>query len=143
MTLHQYKGRCLCGAVSYIAQSEYKAAGACHCTDCLRWMGGPFISLDCSSLDIEGPVRWFSSSDHAERGSCSQCGAALFWRMKDGSYPTVTAGSLDDPTVLEPVRLHIFIDEKPSFYDFTGDAPRQTGKEVLAKFMAQMKDGGA
>ncbi|NNU14708.1 GFA family protein [Parvularcula sp. ZS-1/3] len=139
MSDHHVTGRCLCGAVTYEATSEHDAIGICHCTDCLRWMGGPFHGVDCKTLKTDGPVLWYRSSDHAERGSCSKCGTALFWKMIDGSHPTVTAGSLDAPEAMNGIKSHIFIDQKPGYYDFKGDAPRLTGEEVIALFMEQMK----
>ncbi|GGY56448.1 GFA family protein [Parvularcula lutaonensis] len=132
-------GRCLCGAVTYEATSKNGRLGVCHCSDCQRWKGGPFIGLDVETISIEGPVRWYSSSEWAERGSCSECGSALFWRMKDGRHQTVSAGSVDDPSAIKDIKSHIFIDSKPDYYDFTGDAPRLTGEETLAMVMEQMK----
>ncbi len=131
-------GRCLCGDVTFTGHGDPGSVHVCHCSDCARWSGGPFLGItfkDGVTVN-DGPVRWFASSEWAERGSCSKCGSAMFWRLKDGSSFTVTAGTLEDKASLGPVSEHIFADQKPSYYDFKDDAPRLTAEEALAKFMA-------
>jgi len=131
-------GSCLCGAVSYTGRGEPSAVHVCHCADCARWIGGPFMGVEfADGADIAGPVKWFVSSDWGERGHCDTCGSALFWRMRDGSHFTVTLGSVDNRDAIAPVDSHIFIDRKPPHYDFTGDAPRLTAAETIAKFTGQ------
>lgn len=132
-------GQCLCGAVTYGATLVDGKIGVCHCRDCQRWMGGPFLGVDVEDLAIEGPVRWYASSDHGQRASCSVCGTALAWRMKDGSHQTVTAGSVDGAAQLDGIKSHIFYDSKPPYYAFSDHAPRLTGEETIALFMEQMK----
>jgi len=39
-------------------------------------------------------------------------------------------GTLDDPSELE-LGVEIYIDDKPGFYAFEGEHPRQTGAEFL------------
>jgi hypothetical protein len=87
-------------------------------------------------IDIETPanIRWHRSSDWAERGSCTTCGTTLFYRLVDGDYLNVSAGSLDDQGAIQQIDEHVFIDEKPAHYDFAGNAPRVTGAEVVARF---------
>ncbi|MBU6407075.1 MAG: GFA family protein [Alphaproteobacteria bacterium] len=131
------KGRCLCGAVSYEGRGALKGVSACHCRDCARWVGGPALTAEFTEgFAIEGPVRWWRSSEWGERGSCAQCGAALFWRAIDGSIINAGAGFFDDPTQFQRIDLHIFVDRKPAFYDFADDAPRLTGDEYLAALQA-------
>lgn len=131
-------GRCLCGAVTYTGKGTASGVHVCHCSDCAKWLGGPFMGVTFEDGgDIDGPVRWFKSSGHGERGSCGTCGSALFWRMQDGGFFTDTAGSLDTATHLAPIDEHIFIDSKPAYYDFTGKAPRLTAAEIMARFAAE------
>jgi hypothetical protein len=132
-------GHCLCGAVLYRASGEAHLH-VCHCSNCTRWSGGPYIGARFDGgIEIANPdaVTWYASSQWAERGSCKACGGAMFYRFRqDPLQVIVSAGSLDaaDPGV--GISEHIFIDEKPSYYDFAGDAPRLTGAEVLARFQA-------
>ena len=131
-------GGCLCGAVRFTGEGAASGVHVCHCEQCARWTGGPAMCVEfADGIAIEGPVTWYASSDWAERGFCSTCGSTLFYRLKDGAFMNVGAGFIDDRAGLAPIDQHIFIDRKPSFYDFAGDAPRLTGEE----FLAQLSNG--
>lgn len=135
------KGRCLCGAVTYEAEGGLGTAQPCHCTDCQRWVGGPFMGVEPESVTIDGPVTWYRSSEWAERGFCATCGSTLFWRLQNGSHLTVTAGTLEDLSAVKGIREHIFVDHQPGYYDFKDDAPRKTGTEAIADAMASLAQG--
>lgn len=128
-------GRCLCGDVTFRGLGAPKGVHCCHCRDCARWNGGPLMAVEFTGgLEISGPVRWFASSDWAERGSCGRCGSALFWRMQDGSVSNVAVGAFDDQTLFPGIASHIFVDSQPAYYAFADTAPRLTAAEVLAAF---------
>ena len=46
---------------------------------------------------------------------------------------TRLAGSLDAPPGIA-IAEHIFVEEKPAYYDFADEAPRVTGAEVFERF---------
>jgi hypothetical protein len=75
-------------------------------------------------------MNWFNSSEWAQRSFCSKCGTHLLFKTKDESYFGVAVGALDSQAGLK-MGMHIFIDKKPDYFDFTGDAPRLTEKEFL------------
>jgi hypothetical protein len=128
-------GGCLCGAVRFIARGAAHGVHCCHCSDCARWNGGPLMAVEFDGgFEIEGPVRWYQSSDWAERGFCERCGSAMFWRLRDGPSMNAAVGAFDDRSQFSAIVEHIFIDSKPAFYDFTGDAPRLTAAQTIAKF---------
>ncbi|MEM6913729.1 MAG: GFA family protein [Pseudomonadota bacterium] len=131
-------GRCLCGAVSYEAYGNLNSVQPCHCTDCQRWSGGPFMGVEPETITINGDVTWYKSSEWAERGFCPQCGSTLFWRLQNGGHLTFAAGTLDDSSALAGIREHIFVDHQPRYYDFKDEAPRKTGTEVIAEAMANL-----
>lgn len=129
------EGHCLCGAVSFRGVGDHEGIHCCHCRDCARWNGGPLLSVEFSQgYEIEGPVRWYSSSEWAQRGSCECCGSALFWRMQDGSHCSAAIGAFDEPGQFTHIASHIFIDRKPGHYEFADDAPRLTAAQVIAQF---------
>ena len=134
-------GRCLCGAVTYEAEGAFGSTQICHCTDCQRWSGGPFLGVEADSLITNGKETWYRSSEWGERGFCALCGSTLFWRLQNGAHITLTAGSMDDQTTLQGIREHIFVDHQPGHYDFKGDAPRKTGTEAIAEAMADLANG--
>jgi hypothetical protein len=70
----------------------------------------------------EKSLKWYSASQHAERGFCSVCGSSLFWKPSDGSRISVLAGALDPPTHLK-VSAHIFVADKSDYYDIKDEVP--------------------
>lgn len=115
-------------------------AGACHCTSCLRWCGGPYIGVGVDALDfIAGEAAIVTSSDWAERGFCSACGSSLFFRMTlPGPYQGntfVTLGALDDTAGIT-LTSEMFVDEKPEAYALVGDHERITGAQAKALLAA-------
>ncbi len=133
-------GRCLCGGVRF-AMAETPAISVCHCETCRRWSGAPMMAVHPEGgvdLQADGTLVWYRSSDWAERGFCSACGTSLFYRLAETpSYISVSAGALDDPGTIKAIGNHIFVDEKPAFYDFADAAPRLTGAEAMAEFTGE------
>ena len=131
-------GQCLCGAVRFEFDGAPAKVGFCHCKMCRRWSGGaPFTAFHAAvRLLAEDSLRWRKSSKWGERGFCGECGTPLFWRAADMPEWGVSAGALDDERNLT-VGRHIYIDEKPDFYDFVDDAPRFTGAQFIAKTLAE------
>jgi hypothetical protein len=80
------------------------------------------------SADIEltasDSLRWYRSSDTAERGFCGVCGGNLFWKQAGRDAISVTAGTLDTPTGLS-VQEHIFVADKSDYYPLNDDLSKQ------------------
>ena len=136
MSEDKRSGGCLCGAVKYEAVLAAPHLHACHCNICQKWGGGPSLSLFCAgdwAITGEENLTWYDSSDWAQRSFCKKCGTHLFGRVPDGDYRGVHVGSLDDTSGLT-LDKHIFIDKKPDYYDFSGDAKTLTEEEFYAQF---------
>lgn len=124
-------GRCLCGAVRFELAPPLRDVIVCHCRQCARWTGYAVAATAVSpdKLKIKagaGDLKWYKSSEHAERGFCSACGSSLFWKPADDTRVAVLAGSLDPPTGIG-VRAHIFVADKSDYYEIEGDAPQYAG----------------
>ncbi|MEQ8435477.1 MAG: GFA family protein [Oceanicaulis sp.] len=135
----RHEGRCHCGAVRYAGLGAIETH-VCHCTDCLGWVGGPFIAaMFDDGVDLQTPeaVRWYESSEVASRGSCAACSTALFYKGNGRGISSVSAGTLVDQISPPTIGEHIFIDQKPEYYDFAGDAPRLTRAQLLAEIEAE------
>ena len=135
------KGSCLCGAVKVTAKKVSKSVGACHCTMCRKWGGGPLLTVDCGSdISLEGKenLSVFYSSEWAERGFCSKCGTHVFYRLKPNNQYSVPVGLFDNAAGVA-FDHQIFIDEKPAFYSFANETKNMTGEEVFAFFAATEK----
>jgi hypothetical protein len=135
-------GGCLCGGVAFHGRGAPQVK-ACHCQMCRRWHGGPAVSVDfADGIAIDSGaenIAWYRSSEWAERGFCRVCGSTLFYRLIGA--PDLLSGEAG-AFVLPPglaITEHFFIDEKPDYYDFTGDAPRLTGAEVFARYAPEDK----
>lgn len=130
------KGKCLCGAVGIRALEAEDAVGACHCTMCRRWGGGPYLEVECGTdVEFSGEeyIALFDSSDWAERGFCKLCGSHLFYRFKKTGRHGVPVGLFDDDDGLT-FQHQVFIDEKPKYYEFANDTKNMTGPELIAKY---------
>lgn len=133
---HDLSGRCLCGHVTVSATLDSQSAGACHCSICRRWGGGPLLAVECGKeVSFTGSqyIQVYSSSDWAERGFCRDCGTHLFYRLKQGGFYALPVGLFDGQPDWQ-LEHQVFIDEKPSFYSFAETTDNLTGAEVFARF---------
>ncbi len=134
-------GSCLCGNVKITAGKINTDLGVCHCSMCRRANAGPYLAVDCGTeVKIEGEehVKCYNSSDWAERAFCTNCGSSLFYRLK-ATGQTIVSSELFDGLDLK-FDHEIFIDEKPSYYNFSGDSKKMTGAEVFSSFSELSKD---
>ncbi len=71
-------------------------------------------------LTNQSGLKWFRSSDRAQRGFCSQCGSNLFWQQDDSPAISITAGTMDDEA---PLKFwgHIYTGEKGEYYSINAD----------------------
>ncbi|NOX50905.1 MAG: GFA family protein, partial [Gammaproteobacteria bacterium] len=112
---------------------------ACHCSMCRGWTGGPMLAASVGSVEFSGEsnIKRYASSEWAERGFCAQCGSSLFYHLKEPNMYIMATGCFDNAEQFS-LAGEIFIDEKPSSYNFAGDHSRLTGEE----FLASMAGGG-
>ena len=68
-------------------------------------------------------LKWFHSSDKARRGFCQECGASLFYERLGEKNLSIAAGMLDATERLNTI-AHIFIDDKPDYYEVDDDLPK-------------------
>jgi hypothetical protein len=113
-------GSCLCGALRYEFDEPARAVIACHCSQC-RKQSGSFVhatSVDdaCFRIRKGETLKWYRSSDFAQRGFCTECGSALFWKPDKGGYTSFSAGSIDGATGLT-IEGHIYCDFKGDYYE--------------------------
>lgn len=132
----EHDGSCLCGAVRVAARPHSNDVGACHCTMCRKWGGGPLLAVECEdNVRFEGEecISIFNSSEWAERGFCRECGTHLFYRLKHEGHYAIPAGLFEDSDQWT-FSAQIFIDEKPSFYSFAERTRNRTGSEVFDQY---------
>lgn len=112
-------GSCLCGAVTYQITGPLRPVVACHCTQCRKSTGHYVAATQCAASEIVitgAALRWFRSSDTAERGFCGTCGSNLFWRRFGSDRMSVMAGSIDGDTGLR-IETQLYPENKGDYYD--------------------------
>jgi hypothetical protein len=123
-----HTGGCLCGGVRYRIRGVLRGVIACHCTQCRRTSGHFAAMTSAPSSNIEltasAALRWYRSSDTAERGFCGVCGGNLFWKQTGSETTSVTAGTLDAPTNIT-IEEHIFVADKSDYYTLDDDLPKR------------------
>ena len=120
-------GGCLCGAVRYEVRGKLRDALVCHCSMCQRTHGAPAPysaarNDDLRLVEARG-LKWYRSSENAERGFCQCCGASLFWRPISADYTAIACGTLDQPSGVKSV-AHIFLMDKGDYYTLTDGLPQ-------------------
>lgn len=120
------RGSCLCGAVRFETAAKPLGASMCHCGQCRKQSGGIWSSayVGQEDLHVSGPVRWFASSETAQRGFCPECGTFLFWKANDEDTVSFSLGSVDGPTGLR-LQKHIFVADKGDYYDIADGVLQQ------------------
>lgn len=103
-------GRCLCGAVSYVATADPLVMLNCHCRDCQRASGSayvPVVVVPIASFEVKGELRFHESvgdgGNTVQRGFCPLCGSPVANTLS--RVPNIIglmAGSLDDPSLHKP-----------------------------------------
>ncbi|MFC6633473.1 GFA family protein [Microbulbifer taiwanensis] len=131
------KGTCLCEAVT-VEASESKEFEACHCGICRRWGGGPLLAVHCgnnAAFTGNESIATFASSDWAERGFCKNCGTHIFYHLKPTDEYIIPLGLFQSEGNFV-FKGQVFIDQKPSFYEFSNQTENLTEREVFEKFGA-------
>ena len=115
----QREGGCACGSVRYRLASDPLFVHCCHCLNCQRQTGSAFVvnvlvETDRLELLRGEPVavdvpRDDGSSQRIWR--CPACQIALFSQYTSPKVRFVRAGTLDDPSSVEP-DVHIYTRSK-------------------------------
>jgi len=114
----------------------HKNVGACHCSMCRKWGGGPLMVVDCDT-DVEftgiDNISIYNSSDWAERAFCKRCGSHLFYRLKQSQQYHIPVGLID--TKADFIFDHqVFIDKKPAYYRFANQTEDMTEAEIFTRY---------
>jgi hypothetical protein len=115
----QYDGGCSCGSVRYRLASEPLFTHCCHCLNCQRQTGSAFVInllIEADRVELLGAepqaVDVPRDDGSAQRiFRCPICQVAVFSQYTRPDVRFVRAGTLDDPSVVEP-DVHIFTRSK-------------------------------
>jgi hypothetical protein len=106
-----FKGRCLCGAVTYESTAEPLAFVLCHCRDCQYISGGepaaviviPKPAFKLTKGQLKRYAVTADSGARVVREFCPECGTSMFAAAEgEPDLWAIKAGTLDDPSKLKP-----------------------------------------
>ena len=113
------EGGCACGAVRYRLGSDPLFVHCCHCLNCQRQTGSAFVInalIEADRVELLGAepqavdvARDDGSTQRVYR--CPACQIAVFSEYTRPEVRFVRAGTLDDPSSVEP-DVHIFTRSK-------------------------------
>ncbi len=108
-------GGCVCGGTRYVLKSRPFALIDCHCIDCRRSAGAPYVTWgSVPRVDLvltKGGPRKIAHANRI-RSFAGCCGTHLFFEdSKDSDMIDVTIASLDDPAPFAPQKA-IWLEDK-------------------------------
>ncbi|MEQ9329320.1 MAG: GFA family protein [Rhodospirillales bacterium] len=127
MSEQNHTGSCLCGAVAFEVNGPLTGVSFCHCSQCRKMTGHYLASTQAEAADMtfteDRGLKWFRSSEGAERGFCAECGSTLFWRADGRADLSIAIGVIDGATGLGGGH-HIFVADKGDYYELADDLPK-------------------
>ena len=121
---NQIEGRCLCGAVRFVAKGAPTAVAWCHCQSCRKHSGAPvsvFVAFRRDAWAMtEGEIARFNSSPGRLRGFCARCGSTLTCEGETSpdTHFHIGAFAFDDAARLTPT-MQFFPEERLPWFPST------------------------
>ncbi len=112
-------GKCLCGAVSYSADTEIKMMANCHCSDCRTATGAAFgtlLFISADDLQVNGAPKVFKhtadSGAAMEKHFCADCGTQLFGKNSNREgMMSIRAGHVEQSNLVKPA-VNVYLSSK-------------------------------
>ena len=124
------EGGCSCGAVRYRLTSEPLFVHCCHCLNCQRQTGSAFVInvlIEADRVELltgePEPVPVPRSGGKKQRiFRCPSCRVAVYSTYTRATVLFVRAGTLDDPSSVEP-DVHIYTRSKVPWLELPESVP--------------------
>ena len=124
------EGGCSCGAVRYRLTSEPLFVHCCHCLNCQRQTGSAFVInvlIEADRVELPTgepePVPVPRSGGKKQRiFRCPTCRVAVYSTYTRATVLFVRAGTLDDPSSVEP-DVHIYTRSKVPWVELPESTP--------------------
>ena len=101
-------GKCHCGAVQFEIPDQALHSTICHCNDCRRQSGAPFLAwamVPKVAISVQGEPSVYQSSEGGRRSFCGACGTGLFFTnaaLELMGMVQVRIAALDNPDAIAP-----------------------------------------
>jgi len=123
------KGSCLCEEVKYEYNGSINEVAVCHCNQCKRAQGTPFVTN--APIELEkftftngsSLLKTFLSSPNKKRVFCGSCGSPLYSQRTDMPETirlrlgTVTEGHIPEPN------YEIYCESKSTWFSSNSEIP--------------------
>jgi hypothetical protein len=129
----RHAGGCRCGAVRFSISADPHFAAICHCSDCRRASGAPFLAFvgfDRDDVRFEGGECCCYGEAPVSRSFCGLCGAPIAYRdqrLADRIF--FVLGAMDEPGRYAP-QEQSFVGEKLPFACLMVDLPGHEATSV-------------
>ncbi len=125
-TARRLTGGCLCGGFRYVLPAEPTALCDCHCIDCRRSSGAPFVTWGTVQRDgfkaLQGELRRIPYADRI-RGFAACCGTHVtFEDAVNAPTVDVAIATLDKPERWAPKKA-IWVEDKLPWVTLNPDVP--------------------
>ncbi|NRF65732.1 GFA family protein [Aquincola sp. S2] len=133
-----HTGSCLCGGITFRIHSPLEPIQVCHCSQCRRAQGGPFVAIipvATASFALDDPqhlLTAYEATPGKQRMFCGRCGSPLFSRRD--ALPDVVrvrAGLISEPVPARPA-WHAHVGSKCSWWPIDDGLPQYAGAYVAA-----------
>ena len=129
-----FEGGCACGAVRYRVSEPPMMTFQCHCKDCQKASGGPFVAgvvIPRSGFEFtKGRPKYYKTPSTAGgnhvRGFCGDCGSRLTGGENDAKatdWVGIVVSSMDDPSWFQP-QMHFFTSHAQPWDKMADDLPK-------------------
>ncbi len=131
MNVKIFRGGCLCGAIRYETSGRPYNVTHCHCTDCRRSSGAPFVTWASFRRDefrfTQGQLRELPWAGHS-RFFCPLCGTLLLFTA-DSEIDEVdaTVCSFDQAEAFTPGD-HTWVEDRLPWIQLADDLPSYAQK---------------
>jgi hypothetical protein len=124
------KGSCLCEEVKYEYDDSINEVAVCHCNQCKRAQGTPFVTnapielAKCTFTNNSGSLKTYFSSPNKKRVFCGNCGTPLYSQRTDMPETirlrlgTVTEGHIPEPN------YEIYCESKSDWFRVDTERPK-------------------
>ena len=123
------EGRCLCGDVQYEYDGDITEVAICHCSQCRKAQGTPFVTnapVETDKLRFvsgDDSLKSYFASENKRRVFCSNCGSPIFSQLVDMPEKVrLRLGTVTSPVTRSP-DYHIFHDSRVDWFDGVESLP--------------------